>query len=574
MHRFLKYLWCFGVLVGEVHGQKPEYLFYSWDANKLPQTIPVGCRENEPMLLAETRIVEFAVDAVYILQHRKVYYPSWAATTKHRGEPVQGKLLMMQARLLDASGGMLETNTGRLLAADTQENFGVMMFGGRKPACVLEYLTVVKEAPLKYLNIQYLLAPAQATRLLLVHPPELTVAYSFTGLDAVSERYNRDEKVFTEVQLKQVLLDSQMRSTILPTARLVVKRTNTGYVQDWPQVAVQLRKQFLEASLAPREEKQIRAVYRRLKQGHPAPLKKQIMSIPELFRREKLSFSHKAMHHLLLLLDVPHEFVLATDRTRAPLDTSLAFLPDISETFLWIPAIKTAITTGGRFTETLPLEYAGCMALFIPMEAYSIPVWKEFPLPEAGINKNQAVVIYTGNAMLQFKQQFEGNEAALWKDYGRLNGEQRGEADVAVCRSLIPESWLLDARAQQLPDKAFSFEGVCSFPDVFSADDSVFSLEAAQLLLPQMPLEAFPGTLWERSLRIPVAYLEDAATWSNDAAQVCRDAVSTVSYIQKKDDEWLELTVRINIHGCCTRRYIETGSLRLPASITLRKKSS
>lgn len=569
----LKCWWLFFLCIAEVQAQKPEYLFYSWDAAALPQTIPAQYNKSAPVLLSETRIVEFAFDAVYILQHRKVYYPSWAATTQHRGEPVQGKLLMMQARLRDSAGAVLENDTRALLVADTQENQGLLMFGGRRPCCVLEYLTVVQQAPLLYLHLNFTLPPTQAAKLVLVHPPELAVAYSFTGLEAASERKSRDQKVFTQLLLSQKSDDSASGSTILPVARLVVRKAKSAQVQDWPQVAVQVR-QSIESPCSVKERKQIASMYRRLRHMSPAPLNKQIMAIPGMFRREELPYSHKAMHHLLQLMDVPHELVFAADRTRNPLDTSLTFLPDIAETFLWIPAVKIAITSVGRFKETLPVEYAGCTGFFIPLATTGIPSWKQFPLPETSVNKDQAALIYNGNGMLQFRQRFQGKQAVLWKDYGRLTAEQRGEVDIAVCRALVPEAWLLDARAQQLPDLAFVLEGICAVSGKDSVRDSTIRLELAQLLLPQKPLEALPGTLWERSLRIPLAYLEDPGAWSRqDVEQVYRDEVATLKYALKRDNEWLELNVRISISGCCGRRNIETGSLRLPASITLRKKA-
>lgn len=569
----MKCWWMFFFVIAEVHAQKPEHLFYSWDAAALPQTVPAKHTESAPVLLSETRIVEFAMDAVYILQHRKVYYPSWAATTQHRGEPVQGKLLMMQARLLDTAGAVLEDETRALLAADTQQNRGLLMFGGRRPASVLEYITVVQQAPLQYVQLKYVLPPTQATKLVLVHPPEISVAYSFTGMEAVSERVNRDQKVFTQLLLSEKPAASEGEYILPPVVRLVVRKSKSAPSPDWSQVAMQVR-QSIESPCSAKELKQIQSIYRRLRHMNPAPLKKQIMAIPGMFRREQLPYNHKAMHHLLLLMDVPHELVFAADRTRNPLDTSLAFLPDISETFLWIPAVKMAITYAGRFKETLPMEFAGCSGFFIPLAAPGIPSWKQFPLPEASVNKDQAALIYTGNGMLQFRQRFQGKPAVLWKDYGRLSAEQRGEVDVAACRALVPEAWLLDARAQQLPDMAFVLEGVCAVSGKDSVQDSAVMLDVSQLLLPQKPLEAFPGTLWERSLRIPLASLEDPGAWSaQDAEQVYQDAVASVKYALKHDAEWLELSVRISIHGSCCRRSIETGSLRLPASITLRKKA-
>jgi hypothetical protein len=573
MKGLIKCFWVFCLGFVQLHGQKPEYLFYSWDEARLSQTIPAQYPETAPLLLSETRIVEFAVDAVYILQHRKIYYPSWAATTQHRGEPVQGKLLMMQARLSDTTGSVLENNTRELLVADTQQNHGLLMFGGRRPGCVLEYITVVQQAPLMYVRLKYELPPTQAVKLLLVHPQEITVAYSFTGLEAVSERLNRDEKVITQVQLTQAPSELQSRSNILPAARLVVKKTKPGFISDWAQVAMQVR-QSIESPCAAKEGKHIASIYQRLRRMNPAPLNKQIMAIPGLFRREQLPYSHKALHHLLLLMDVPHELVFAADRTRSPLDTSLVFLPDISETFLWIPAVKIAITSAGRFKEALPMEYAGCTGFFIPLAAPGLPFWKQFPLPEGNMNKDQAVLIYTGNGMFQFRQRFQGKPAVLWKDYGRLSAEQRGEVDVAACRALVPEGWLLDARAQQLPDMTFLLEGICAINGKNSVRDSAVTLVVSELLLPQKPMEAFPGTLWERSLRIPLAYLEDpGARSTQDVEQVYQDAVSSVMYTMKQDAEWMELTVRISIDGCCSQRNIETGSLRLPASITLRKKA-
>ena len=285
--RFLSLMFWGILFIGfpQVQAQKPEFLYYSW-GNQVPAVSkPSAEQDAKPLVLADTRLLEYASGSVYILIHRKVYYQSWRALQAHRRESFPGNLLQLEARLWDDSGRMLNTATQELVSVDSQhQRGGMMLFGSRRPGTVLEYLWVTEIPYSAYLSQWYPMPMVAPVKLTLIHPPELTLQYSVSGMQASAERQNRDGKVFTELFLQKRKDSLQTADMFPPGLRIILRKTRAGEMPGWDDAAAQVLPSMAK-TLSAKQLKTLNSIYKQVQKLQPASQLQILSALPGLFRK-------------------------------------------------------------------------------------------------------------------------------------------------------------------------------------------------------------------------------------------------------------------------------------------------
>ncbi|MBU6324475.1 MAG: hypothetical protein KJS92_03220 [Bacteroidetes bacterium] len=556
----------------DLQAQKPEFRYYLW-GNQAPAVVPPVSEPGiEPLVLADTRLLEYASGSVFILIHRKVYYHSWKALQAHRRERFPGKLLQLDARLWDDSGRMLNATTQELVSVDSQQQGpGTMLFGGRRPGTVLEYLWVTEIPHTAYLSQWYPMPVAAPVKLTLIHPPELTLQYGVAGMQASAERQNRDGKVFTELLLQKRKDSLQSADMFPPGLRIILRKTRAGDMPGWDDAAVQVL-QSMAQTLSAKEIKALNHVYKQAEKLQPASQLQILSALPFLFRKHHLTYNHALMEKLLSMLSMEHQMVWTGDRRNLPPDFDLPYLPDMTAMFLHVPGAARFISSSGALMESVPDEYAGCNALFIPVTKPDKPYWGSLPKPSDLRNRDVGNLLWSGDSLFQFRRVFSGRNAQVFRSYGNLSAAARAETDIGVCRELLPGSWLLDCRASRDKDGDMIFEGVCAAPGIVARRDSLISINLREWLLPPAHILVTPGMLRERSLILPAEKfaIADVASLRDTSFTDKASGVNT-NFRVRREGKWMVVTCRITKAYDCIPDKTATGSCGLPVTVMLRK---
>lgn len=555
-----------------VQAQKPEFRYYSWGNQAPVVSQPVAEQEAEPLVLADTRLLEYASGSVYILIHRKVYYPGWKALQAHRRERFPGKLLQLDARLWDDSGRMLNSSTPELVSVDSQQqDAGMMLFGNRRPGTVLEYLWVTEIPHTAYLSQWYPMPMAAPVKLTLIHPPELTLQYGVSGMQATAERQNRDGKVFTELQLQKRKDSLQSADMFPPGLRIILRKTRAGDMPGWDDAAVQVL-HSMNQTLSAKQLNILNHIYKQAEKLQPASQLQMLTALPPLFRKYHLTYNHALMQKLLSRLSIEHQMVWTTDRRQRPPDINLPYLPDMSAMFLYVPGAGRYFSHSGTLLELVPDEFAACTALFIPVTQPDKPYWGRLPKPAASGNLDVGNLIWSGDSLFQFRRVFSGKYATVFRPYGNLTARTRAETDIAVCRDLLHGSWLLDCRTSFNKDGEMMFEGICVAPGVVVRRDSLVFIKINDWMLSPAPFPIMPGMLRERNLIIPAdKFTLSDAQWLRDTSFIDETSGLQITFRVRREVKWTIINCRMSKAYDCTPDKTATGSLRLPVTVMLRK---
>lgn len=560
------------VAVSTASAQKPEFNYYHWGS--VAPVLPSELTDKAalPQVLAETRIVEYASGSVFILIHRKVFYPGWMSLQAHRFEAFPGSLLKLQARLWDSAGGLAELATDALLQLDTQQQGGRIWFGARMPGSVLEYLMVTEMPHVAYLSQWYQLPARETLHMILVHPPELTLQYGVTGMQAGADRQNRDGKVITTLLLQRD--DSSSRYQQAPPAgvRIIMRKSRTGAMPGWEEAAANVLR-TMEQTINRKQEKQLQHISRKALQLQPCTQARMLAALPAMLRKEQPAYNHALMHRLLDLLAIEHQLVWTCDRFHPQPDPELPYLPDMTAMYLYMPGARLFFNASGQLLESVSDDFVACRALFIPAAHPELAEWSSLPLPMERNNRDIAEIVLNRDLLFQFQRHFKGRNADIFRQYGRLSASLRAETDIAVCRSLMPGAWLLGCRVNRMPDGETVFEGLCAAPEMVVQQDSNLVLNLKALLFPADRFVALPGAIWERTLLLPFdTYVLPAWPSLNDTMFYNNAAGVKTSFRLRRESKWTKLTLRMETDFSCSPDKIVTGSLGLPATIILRKK--
>lgn len=552
----------FAGIWADLSAQKPEYQYYRWDA-VAPQI--TGGDGNSPRLCAETRILEYIGTSIFVLIHRTVYYPNLKAAAQHRSEAFPGRPVKLQARLWDSSGHLNPAQQSDLVQIDSAG--GRLYFGGRMPGAALEYLLVTEMPAAAYLTQWYPLPSNRATKLILVHPPELLLQYEVRQMQATSERQNRDEKVFTTLQMRRV---HDSLSAVQPCVRVIMRKNTAGVLPGWEDAARNVLR-MLEHQVSKKQQKTNRKLCRRVGRSSADA---QGAALLRMMRQEHIAYNHALMHALLNCRGTEHELVWTTDRFHAPADSAFPYLPDMTSMYLYLSESNLWISAAGQLSKEVSDPDAGCLALFIPVEHPELLRWQSLPLPAELKHRDVAELVLTGDTVLQFRRQFKGLYAAIFRQYGELSENYRAETDVSVCRDMLPGAWLLACNTSRSLEGETVFNGICAKPGMIVRNDSVIRVNLQSLLYPPAKLDAVPGTLWERILRIPLPQnFQPEPDMIRDTVINNETQGWKLRFRTRKDESWIYVQLRLEVSGRCEADIIETGSFWLPESINLRKSA-